>query len=316
MPEVGSDALTMAEARGPLSQMAMAKRANCGKSTVSRYENGQGLPRQQYVDALLAWVHESGRDTPDLVGRLRRIQVHGARPFDEAGDRTARLRRFLGLASDDEPVQLAYPEFPFSQAARQALGTLDEPLYDKPALYEHGRGTGLLESVAANDIRSLCSVAQLLGEHGIATRIVTDRAAYLNGRVRPTVAFGMASNNLVFDYRDLCRLNGAQPLFQPIIDEARHPVVQYPRGCLDYDGNNRGLIARVTPSVTPSKRNWIFCAGVGPAGTEAAAFCLVEHWEWIDDCVGSSQFVLPVRCSSSNPALCSIQPDELFVAPD
>jgi transcriptional regulator with XRE-family HTH domain len=307
----------MAEARGSLSQLAMARRANCGKTTVSRYENGQNLPTQQYVNALIAWVHETGRDDPDLVRRLRRIQVYGARPFDEAGDRIARLRRFLGLKSDDEPVQLAYPEFPFSRAARQALSTLDGAmLYDKPALYEHRRGAGILESVAANDIRSLCSVAQLLGEHGIATRIVTDRAAYLNGRVRPTVAFGMASNNLVFDYRDLCRLDQAKPLFQPIVDETGRPVVEYAAGRLDYDGNNQGLIARVTPSVRLSKRNWIFCAGVGPAGTEAAAFCLVEHWEWIDDLVGSSQFVLPVHCSSSNPALCSIRPEELFVAPD
>jgi|GEM_PF-5878018 hypothetical protein len=269
---------------------------------VSRYENGVTPPSLQYIKTLLE--HLDPVDT-SLAARLRKVSLgRGSEPFDEGRARSAELLRFLGTATTAEPgIALVYPTFEFSDAASEALQKVQGHLYDKPHLFDLGRGTGVLEPVAANDIRALCTVAKLLSREGVSSYMISDTDAERDGANFPAVSFGLASNEMVFVLLDVCAQQSRPWPFRPVVIDGKPAVEVNGHANLSYEGNDRGIVARFTPDPSRPDRRWLFCAGVGPAGTEAAALFLDRDWQGLSTTVGDDDFVTVVRCKAENPAI-------------
>jgi len=217
---------------------------------------------------------------------------------------------FIGTESRRKPVRLVFPIFEFRPDVKEVLLTL-QPVWDKPNQHRTGRYTAdAIEPVAANDLRALCSVAKVLGREEVSFQPMTDRDAWSDGGEFPIISFGMTTNDITQMYVDLTAASGRRPLFEPRRLADGSATVRLPTGTdLEYDNDRYGLVARATPHVGHDGRKWLFCAGLGRTGTEAAANYLCGNWRRLDAVVGEKDFVAVVKCTSGNPRAyhCDIQ---------
>jgi len=110
----------------------------------------------------------------------------------------------------------------------------------------------------------------------------------------------MTSSDVTMMYFDLCGASRRPPLFLSVDLPEGGAVVRLVNGReLPYEGeagkgDAYGVIARVTPSGRDAGRKWLFCAGLGRSGTEAAANYLSDNWRDLATVVGDRDFVTVV----------------------
>jgi hypothetical protein len=231
------------------------------------------------------------------------------------------LRTLVGGSDGDEPVQLIVPEFRLNPIHRRHFDEIAErednppPLYDKPGQREGGTAQEPILLIAANDLKAASSVADWLGAGGLRFRIATDLEAIELGYAFAGVAFGLTSNELTHAYVQRCSQSGRPSLFREVsADDGREAVQLIDGRMLKYEHDNCGLIARATPWPQRADLKWLFCAGVGPTGTIAAADFLCNNWQMLSDAVGAQDFVAVVRFESKNPAHATVDDEDIIRA--
>ncbi len=271
---------------------------------------------------LMVAINEQAQVRPDPEAVSKAVRLLWAGLDEEVSslpgplsDR-APLRYLLGDRDRGEPISLVFPRFivepelvaETSPEIADALHRLLEDdyfskVFGKPGQREGGQGVDDVRPFAMNDLRALCTVARRVGREGGRSEPVPDEDVRPDDNQVPLVLFGLTTNSVAKDYMESSKLTGGKPLFEEITLNNGQPAVRLVNGTVyTYEGDNYGLIARVTPQNQDTTSKWLICAGLGPTGTEAAANYLNLKARSLAKSVGTQDFVKVVRCTKGRPS--------------
>jgi hypothetical protein len=224
------------------------------------------------------------------------------------------FRQFFGEMSDShQHSTFVYPDFELSEKAHSALGSAkiaETEFYTKRA--QHFTGTRFIQIpqiVASNDLLSIVIMATRLGHFlGDTPHIHADGWAVEN-HTSSIISLGLTSNA----FTELYTKADPNPAFR-IEDPAGDPtlIVLHDNTETRYGRNEteqHAIILRYYPERdTHSSRCWFICAGLGAAGTPAAAWALGHNWLRYHKRFRDKDFLVVLK--TSNDVLPYINPTE------
>jgi hypothetical protein len=232
--------------------------------------------------------------------------------------RKRRFKIFFGDLSESDKAIFVYPDFHFSAEAKTALEDLPEgtAIYQKHSTHFSGnRFIDVPETVASNDLLAIVLLTTRLGPlFGVRPRLSTDGEAISNS-ARSMISFGMTSNSVT----DLYLSTDPTPMFD-IEDAGGNPriVLNKEDGSSASYGteatHQHGLILRYRPYPKHEPQTcWFICAGLGAAGTPAAAWELAYNWKDYYKRFGNRDFAVVFRTSNAVESFYNCSEVDYFV---
>jgi hypothetical protein len=211
------------------------------------------------------------------------------------------FKKFFGELSSSETATLVYPDFVLSDECRNLLKTMpSDKIYRKRAdQYPGTRFIDVPKIVASNDLQAIVIVATRMGRYTRNSPIlITDGEAVANP-ARSLISFGLTSNAVT----DLYQNTDPNPLFR-IDDAGGEPkLLVTDNGKVDTymrnEQHQHAIVLRYRPNPKDYPRNfWFICAGLGAAGTPAAAWNLAHKWKEYHRRFGDKDFLIVLKTSN------------------
>jgi hypothetical protein len=217
--------------------------------------------------------------------------------------RKRQFRHFFGNSALLGDIKLVYPDFilnPDILRPPSEIQNLSTYKKRNPA-FEMNRFIDVPHAVAANDLQGAVIVASMLGEYSIrSAELIPDSTAVYSVN-ESFISFGFSSNDMTKLYLEM----DPEPLFNICDDEngklclnllGSDETKLYSRD----DKSQHAIILKFRPQPRREpNRIWIICAGLGAAGTPAAAWCLAKSWKDYERRFGQNDFIVILRVSNS-----------------
>ncbi|MGH8884180.1 MAG: helix-turn-helix transcriptional regulator [Egibacteraceae bacterium] len=284
-----------------LSQQELAAKICVDRTYISKIERGAAFPSRT-VARTIAALGPAGAEAFiaawEEVDRRRRLAVR-PRGRAEAHTVATDFASFVGGEIARDGAALVYPVFQLSDEAAQSLSHLDQQLlYTKqhsPFTRTHRIDVPL--AAAANDVRALLYVSELLQRYITVRTVVRTDAEVVSHCDCSFFSFGLSSNDCTHMYLE----TADHPLFEIIPDEHGLEYLELADGS-EFHSTSReiyGIVARIHPDrMDHPDRAWFLCAGLGPQGTPGAAWYLATNWQSLHSQAKDADFLVVVRVSA------------------
>jgi hypothetical protein len=215
---------------------------------------------------------------------------------------------FFGELSDSLTTYLVYPDFVLSDQARLLLQSMShaETFRKKADNYPGTRFVDVPKIVASNDLQAVVVMATKLGKYLRDSPILITDGQAITDSSRSLLSFGLTSNAVT----ELYQRHDQSPLFRIEDPEGEPKLIVESGGKVKRFGRENnyqyGIIMRYRPN--PSEypnRFWIICAGLGAAGTPAAAWRLSHNWRPYHRRFGQKDFLIVIKTSNDIHAFTS-----------
>ena len=213
-----------------------------------------------------------------------------------------RFHRFFGTSLENGQMKLVYPDFVLNpKVLRPKQEIVNQSTYIKRIQhFKAERVIDLPSAVAANDLQGAVIIASMFGEHSDTDAELTPDSIAGSSIPHSFVSFGLSSNEMTLLYlrKDLAPLfdlktDSAGNLSLSIVKDGKeHPFFR--------DDNTQHAIVlkyRPYPDHEPDKI-WFICAGLGAAGTPAAAWHLAKYWRDYQKRFDDNDFVVVLKVSN------------------
>lgn len=234
------------------------------------------------------------------------------------------FKTFFGDLAEADKTIFVYPDFTFTEAATAALKALPEKtkIYrrDSSRHFPADRVIDVPYTVASNDLQAIVFLLTNLGPlFGARPRLLTDGPA-LDDQERSMISIGLTSNTVTDLYLDsdldpLFALDttGRTPSIKLLKKDSNEEGKTYPKKDDSYE---HGLILRYRPFPNAHPRMyWFICAGLGAAGTPAAAWALAHNWKSYRKRFGVRDFALVFKTTENVASYTNFEEVDFYVRP-
>jgi hypothetical protein len=211
------------------------------------------------------------------------------------------FHRFFGPSLENGQMKLIYPDFELNpKVLRPKQEIANQSTYIKRIPhFKADRVIDLPRAVAANDLQGAVIMASMFGEHSDTDAELMPDSIAGGSTPHSFVSFGLSSNEMTLLY-----LRTSDPLFQIKTDTAGKLSLSILKDgqevSFSRDDNVQHAIVvkyRPEPDDEPDKV-WFICAGLGAAGTPAAASQLAKHWRDYQRRFDDDDFVVVLKVSN------------------